>query len=226
MDTINSIAIDGPAASGKSTLAQNLAESLGYLFFDTGLMYRAVTCAVLDRNGDVNDGAFCTRVAETAQIDVRPCSVDDGRQADVYIDGQDRTWQIRAPEVESCVSIVAAYPGVRKALSAQQRRIGLRGEVVMVGRDIGTVVLPEARLKVYLDASVEERARRRFEERTGEDYAAVLESMKERDRLDASRDLAPLRIAEDAVVINSDGKDADVILAEVLAILKSQANGG
>lgn len=227
MEKINSIAIDGPAASGKSTLAQNLAEKLGYLFFDTGLMYRAVACDVLEQGGDVFDKEFCTRVAETSQIDVQPPSVDDGRQADVFINGKDRTWQIRAPEVEACVSIVAAFSGVRRALGAQQRRIGLRGEVVMVGRDIGTVVLPEAMLKVYLDASVEERARRRFEERGSQgDFSATLEAMKERDRLDASRDLAPLRIAEDAVVINSDGKDAAEILAETLALVENIRHGG
>jgi cytidylate kinase len=225
-----SIAIDGPAASGKSTLAKRLADALGYLFFDTGAMYRAVTYAVLARHGDVNDEALCTRLAEEVRIDVRPATKDDGRQSDVLIDGRDRTWEIRQPEVEAGVSIVAAYPGVRRALTAQQRRIGLAGRVVMAGRDIGTVVLPEAGLKIYLDASVEERARRRHEERQRsgepEDFGRLLEAMRERDRLDASRHLAPLRPAEDAIIIDSDGKDADQIYAETLALVEARQDAG
>ena len=125
------IAIDGPAASGKSTLGFRLAEALGYLFFDTGVMYRAVTWAVIERKVNAKDEASVTALAEQVVIDVRPPSASDGRACDVLVDGRDATWEVRKPEVEAYVSVVAAYPGVRKALSAQQRQIGLRG----TGRD-------------------------------------------------------------------------------------------
>ncbi len=220
------IAIDGPAASGKSTLAQRLAAALGYLYFDTGVMYRAVTWAALQRGLPLEDEAAMAALAEEVRIDVRPPSKEDGRAYDVLVDGQDVTWAIRRPEVDRWVSVVAAHPGVRRALTAQQRRIGQRGRVVMVGRDIGTVVLPEADLKIYLDASVEERARRRYEERRrrGEQvvFDEVLADMRKRDALDSSRDVAPLRPAEDAVIIRSDDMDADEVLAHVLALVRRQ----
>lgn len=210
------IAIDGPAASGKSTLGHKLAHALGYLYFDTGVMYRAVTLLALRRGVDISDQAAITDLAQRAQIDVRPPSVKDGRAYDVIVDGQDVTWDIRRSEVDANVSPVSAYAGVRKALSAQQRRIGERGSVVMVGRDIGTVVLPEAELKIYLDASVEERARRRYKEllarRQPADYDRILKAMRRRDRIDSSRKVAPLRPASDAHILCSDGLDADQVL--------------
>lgn len=213
------IAIDGPAASGKSTLGRRLAEALGYLFFDTGVMYRAITWLALQQSVDIRDEATLTSLAETAQVDILPPSKPDGRAFDVLIDGRDITWEIRQPEVDANVSIVSAYPGVRRALSAQQRRIGQRGRVVMVGRDIGTVVLPEADLKVYLDASVEERARRRFDEinsRGGQaDYDQIRAQVLERDRIDSTRAVAPLRPAADAVILNSDKLNADEVFARV-----------
>ena len=218
---INTIAIDGPAASGKSTIGKMLAEELGYLFFDTGVMYRAVTLAALQHNIPIVDEAAVTKLAEEAQIDIRPPSQDDGRLIDVLIDGEDHTWDIRQPEVDANVSEVSAYPGVRKALTAQQRRIGMRGEVVMVGRDIGTVVLPEARVKFFLVASAEERARRRYNECTerGEDvsYESILEAMRMRDEIDSTRDVAPLKQADDAITLDSEGKD----IQEVFEIAKS-----
>lgn len=211
------IAIDGPAASGKSTLAKRLAEHLDYLYFDTGVMYRAVTWIVLNRGVAFDDEAAVTELAETIPIEVQAPSVDDGRDYDVIVEGQDITWEIRRSEVEANVSVVSAYPGVRKALSAQQRRVGMRGQVVMVGRDIGTVVLPEAGLKVYLDASVEERARRRYDERItrGDDvsYDAILAAMRKRDQIDSTRDVAPLQAAPDAIIINSDDMDIETVLA-------------
>jgi len=209
------IAIDGPAASGKSTLAARLAKRLGFLYFDSGVMYRAVTWYVLHQGMDLNDEEEVSEVAEEIQIDVRPPSQDDGREYDVWIDHQDITWEIRRPEIDEHVSQISAYPGVRQALSTQQRRIGLRGQVVMVGRDIGTVILPDAALKIYLDASVEERARRRYEEllQRGEpaDYQAILEKMQARDRIDSTRAIAPLRPADDAVIIDSDRMEADQV---------------
>jgi cytidylate kinase len=218
------IAIDGPAASGKSTLGFRLAETLGYLFFDTGVMYRAVTWAVIERNVNAKDEAAVTSLAEQVVIDVRSPSAADGRACDVLIDGRDATWEVRKPEVEAYVSVVAAYRGVRKALSAQQRRIGLRGQVVMVGRDIGTVVLPEADLKIYLDASAEIRAKRRYDEvihRGGSaDYDAILDNVRERDRIDSTRAVAPLAAAEDAIRLDSDSLDAEQVFQKVKALCR------
>jgi len=224
MSIPNIIAIDGPAASGKSTLGRRLADSLGYLFFDTGVMYRAVTWGALQRGLEIKAEAAVTHLAETAQIDVRPSSQDDGRACDVLLDGVDITWETRRPEVEANVSPVSAYQGVRLALAAQQRRIGLRGRVIMVGRDIGTVVLPEADLKIYLDASAQERARRRYEEilqRGGQaDYVQVLAGVRSRDGIDSTRAFSPLRAAADAVILDSDKLDADQVFAKVEALCR------
>lgn len=213
------IAIDGPAASGKSTLGRRLAESLGYLFFDSGVMYRAVTWQVLQRGLDVRDEAAVTALAEQISIDVRPASVQDGRGCDVIVEGRDITWETRDPAVDANVSIVSAYRGVRLAMGDQQRRIGQRGRVVMVGRDIGTVILPEADLKIYLDASATERARRRYEEMRARgahpEMHEVLSMVLERDRIDSTRDVAPLRVASDAVLIDSENLNADQVFEQV-----------
>jgi cytidylate kinase len=218
------IAIDGPAASGKSTIGLRLADALGYLFFDTGVMYRAVTWLALENGVDIKEEAAVTALAQEAQIDIAPASKSDGRLCDVLVNGRDITWETRGRRVDANVSIVAAYPGVRKALSQQQRRIGQRGKIVMVGRDIGTVVLPEADLKIYLDASADERARRRYDEiiaRGGNtDYDAILKRVIERDRIDSTRDVAPLRAAEDAIIVNSDRLNADEVFEQVLALVK------
>ena len=217
------IAIDGPAASGKSTLGQRLANALGYLYFDTGVMYRAVTWVALQRGIPIADEKAVTELAEKLDMDVCPPSQNDGRAYDVLADGQDITWDIRRAEVDANVSPVSAYAGVRKSLTAQQRRIGLRGKVVMVGRDIGTVVLPEADLKIYLDASAEERARRRYLELVQRDqpaeYEKILEAMRRRDQIDSTRQVAPLRAAEDAHILDSDRLDADQVLERVRALV-------
>lgn len=222
------IAIDGPAASGKSTLARRLAEDLGYLYFDTGVMYRAITYLALRRNISVDDEQTVTHLAEQAVIDVRPPSVDDDRAYDVWVEGEDITWQVRQPDVEAHVSVVSSYGGVRRALTAQQRRIGRRGQVVMAGRDIGTVVFPEADLKIYLDASPEERARRRYIElkERGEtvSYDEILSAMKARDKIDSSRAIAPLRPAEDAIIILSDELSIEQVLEKVHQIIAGLPN--
>jgi len=218
------IAIDGPAASGKSTLGLKVAEALGYLFFDTGVMYRAVTWIALDHDIDVKDEKKVTALAGKTPIDVAPASKSDGRACDVLVAGKDITWETRLPAVDANVSVVSAYPGVRAALSKQQRRIGQRGRVVMVGRDIGTVILPEADLKIYLDASDEERAKRRFKEMTARGanvkYEDILAKVIERDRIDSTRDVAPLRAADDAVVIDSDKMSVDEVFDQVMALCK------
>ena len=215
------IAIDGPAASGKSTIGALLAEQLGYIYFDTGVMYRAVTWAALDRGIDIGDETAITALAESVRIDVLTPTVNDGRQDTVMCDGRDVTWAIRTSEVDRHVSPVSAYPGVRAAMTAQQRRIGLGGRVVMVGRDIGTVVLPEAHLKIYLDASVEERARRRQREMQarGEfaEFDRVLVGLIRRDQIDSERATAPLRPAEDAIIVDSTYLD----VAGVMRVVKN-----
>lgn len=213
------IAIDGPAASGKSTLALRLARQLDFLFFDTGVMYRAVTLAALIAGVSIDDEDACVVLAQKTVIDLLPPSEDDTRTSDVVVDGIDQTWAIRQPEVEGNVSVISAYAGVREALTKQQRRIGSRGNIVMVGRDIGTVVMPDADLKVFLDASAEERAKRRYLEAKSRgddlDYEVILDAMRKRDQIDSNRDVAPLKAADDAIVVDSDGKDADEIFDEV-----------
>lgn len=222
----NMIAIDGPAASGKTTLAKLLANEFDFLLFDTGVMYRAVTMAVLKAGISIEDEAACARLAEEVQIEVRPPSQDDGRSNDVLVDGIDSTWEIVNSKVVSCVSEISANPGVRRALTSKQRAIGLRGNVVMVGRDIGTVVLPEATVKIFLDASVEERTRRRYQERVerGEqvDYSELLRVMRKRDQIDSTREVAPLRAAEDALIVLSDGKDIETVYQEVLDVVRER----
>ena len=223
MEYPNIIAIDGPAASGKTTIANQLAEKWGYLFFDTGVMYRAVTWLALHKDISTKNETLVTELADRIKIDVAPPSKDDGREYDVIADGIDVTWKIRKKKVDSRVSRVSAYPGVRKALTRQQRRIGLVGKVIMVGRDIGTVVLPEADLKIYLDADVEERANRRYKQRVdrGEDVELpkILKKLEKRDNIDSTREVAPLRAAEDAVLINTD----DLSVAEVVSKIENIA---
>jgi cytidylate kinase len=223
---VSTIAIDGPAASGKSTVGELLARRLGYLYFDTGVMYRAVTWAALDRGIPIEDEATVVALAEALHIDVTPPAADDGRQYTVLADGVDITWEIRSPAVNANVSPVSAYPGVRMELVRQQRRVAEGGRVVMTGRDIGTVVLPDADLKIYLDASVEERARRRWREELARgdesDYGTVLASMRRRDRIDSSREVSPLRAAEDAVVLDTTALDIDGVMAEVMRLIEEQ----
>lgn len=217
------IAMDGPAGSGKSTVSAILAKDLGYLYFDTGVMYRAVTLYALQEGTDISDEVGVTRLAERAVIDVREASINDGRQYDVFLNNQDVTWKIREKEVEANVSPVSAYAGVRKAMTEQQRRIGLRGKVVMVGRDIGTVVLPEAGVKIYLDTTVEERARRRvleLEQRgTPLSYEEILANLKSRDEIDSNRKVAPLRAAEDAHRILTDGMSIQEVVNAIKSLL-------
>jgi cytidylate kinase len=220
MSAVKTIAIGGPAASGKTTLGKQLADELGFLFFDTGVMYRALTFAALQQRLDLNNEAAVTELAGRIDIDIIPPSRADGRNADVLVDGRDVTWEIRRPEVDANVSQVSAYPGVRQAMTAKQRRIGRRGNVVMVGRDIGTIVMPDADLKIYLDASLEVRAWRRYAEllQRGEpaDLHEILKAMHKRDEIDSTRATAPLRPADDAVILDSDQLDAEQVFLQAL----------
>ena len=228
MGKISTIAIDGPVASGKSTVGQRLAHRLGYLYFDTGVMYRAVTWAAIRRDVPIEDEPAVSELAEKIVMTVTRPTVDDGRQYDVYADDEDITWAIRSPEVEVNVSPVSAYPDVRRALTRQQRTIGQRGDVVMVGRDIGTVVLPEADLKIYLDASAEERARRRCTEKLergeGADYREVLEATRRRDQIDSTRSTAPLKAADDAIILATDDLDIDGVVEAIMEMIAKREN--
>lgn len=218
------IAIDGEAAAGKSTIGSLLAQRLGYLYFDTGVMYRAVTWAAIERGLDVGDEPPVTALAERLLIQVTTPDQSDGRQYTVLADGQDVTWAIRQPEVDAAVSVVAAYRGVRRALTAQQRQIGRHQNVVMVGRDIGTVVMPDAPLKIFMRASVEERARRRHLEclarGEGISYGEVLASMRRRDQIDSQRDDSPLRAAPDAILLDTDGLTVDEVMCRVWRLVQ------
>lgn len=217
------IAIDGPAAAGKSTVARELAESLGILLYDTGALYRAVTLKALAKDADLNDEKAIAKIAKKAKIKLKPASEEDGRLADVLLDGEDVTWSIRQPDVDANVSKVSAYPTVRKVLLDLQRDNADGNAVVLVGRDIGTVVTPNAGTKIYLDASVEERARRRFHDmrRQGEsmDYATVLDELRERDYKDSTRAVAPLKAADDAIRIKTDGLDVEEIVGQIQRIV-------
>jgi len=214
----STIAIDGPAASGKSTIGYHLSCYLSYLYLDTGVLYRAVTWAALDREISIADEAAVTHLAEGLHIDVTPSTETDGRQYTVRVEGRDVTWAIRAPEVDAAVSPVSAYSGVREALTRRMREIAALGRVVMVGRDIGTVVIPDADLKLYVIASAEERAHRRQLERQtkGEraEYEAVLENLQQRDQIDSSRAAAPLKAAPDAIIFDNTDLSIDEMLKQ------------
>jgi cytidylate kinase len=217
--TAKNIAIDGPVASGKTSVGLDLAERLGYLFLDTGVMYRAAAWAAVNAGLDINDEAAVSDLTGKIKIEIEKPSVDDGRSNDIFVDGQDVTWEIRKDYVNNNVSQVSTYKQVRKILTEQQRQFGQRGSVVMVGRDIGTVVLPDADLKVFLIASAEERARRRYEEdmkRKGQaNYQQILDNMIQRDETDSSRKVAPLVAAKDAIDVVTDGKSKDEVVEEI-----------
>ena len=222
---VSTIAIDGPAASGKSTVAKLLADRIGYLYFDTGIMYRAVTWAALARAVPTDDEPAVTALAERLDIDVLPSTVEDGRQYTVLVDGQDITWAIREPAVDGSVSKVSSYLGVREAMVMRQRRIASRGRIVMVGRDIGTVVLPGADLKIYLDATPEERARRRWLEEQARgiqrSYDEVLADVRRRDRIDSTRNVAPLRPAANAIIVDSTTLSIEAVVSKILDLVEA-----
>lgn len=213
------IAIDGPAASGKSTVGKLLAQKLGHRFADTGAMYRAITLEALTRGVKLDDEGELTRLANNTDIRIVP-----GNDSHVTVDGRDVTGDIYCDAVDKTVSLASKVSGVREILVESQRRLANGGGIIMVGRDIGTVVLPQAELKIYLDVSIEEQARRRQKDiiERGEkaDYASILADLKRRDEIDSKRKVSPLRPAEDAVRIDTDRLDADGVVAEILRIME------
>jgi cytidylate kinase len=220
------IAIDGSAASGKSTIADKLAKKFNYLYLDTGVMYRSVTWAALNADLDVLDEAAVSNLAERFDLQLLPPTHHDGRQLTVLVEGQDITWLIRRPDIDANVARVSSYPRVRRAMTTRQRAIARQGPVVMVGRDIGTVVLPEADLKIFTQASLEVRAKRRYKEclAQGEDvtYEQVLQSMAQRDKLDREKPISPMVPAKDAIIINTDVLTVEQVLARVESLMMAE----
>lgn len=198
------IAIDGPAGAGKSTVAREVAERLGLVYLDTGAMYRAITLAGLRRGADIHDAKTLEALTAAVELDIQS---DNTGQNIIFVDGENVTADIRLPIVSSNVSFVARCPQVRDILVDKQRQIGSRGGVVMDGRDIGTIVMPEAEHKFFLSAALEERARRRLAEllAKGEQFelAQMMEEIASRDKIDSEREVAPLRPAEDAVYLDT-----------------------
>ena len=221
------IAIDGPAGAGKSTIGALVAERLGYLFLDTGAMYRAVAVLALRRGIHPENEAELAAVARDSRITIGPPTKRDGRTYTVLAGGDDVTWQIRDAAVDRVVSQVARHPQVRDAMVAEQRRLADRGRIVMVGRDIGTVVLPNADLKIFLTASAHERARRRGEELAARGEVRpreeLLHEILHRDQLDSERVVAPLKAASDAVVIETDGHTVGEALQHVLRVVAERS---
>lgn len=210
------IAIDGPSGSGKTTLGRMLAHALKLLYIDTGSMYRAVALAVIEARVDPNDKQSVTALANQLDIDLK----GDPDSLCVLLGGRDVTEQIRTESVTDMSSIVSTIPGVRRAMVERQRTMGKRG-AVLNGRDIGTVVFPDADIKFFLTAAPEERAERRYKEdqmtaSSNASYAETLADMIERDRRDSTRADSPLKVADDAVVIDSTGKNIDEVFAEMM----------
>lgn len=226
------IAIDGPAAAGKSTIGYQLAQQINFLYFDTGIMYRAVTAAALERGLDLHDAAVIGALAQAIQIDITPTPPEQAheRLVNVLVNGVDVSGHLRTGEVDRNVSTISAYAAVREALSQQQRRIAHhygsgaaeRPGIVMVGRDIGTVILPDAPLKIYMEATIAERARRRYCELRSKgrkvSVTQILDELKQRDKLDSERAHSPLRPAEDAVIIDTSDLSTEEVIHEILAI--------
>jgi cytidylate kinase len=218
------VALDGPGSSGKSSVGAAAALRVGYRFCDTGLLYRAVTWLALHRGVPSTDPPGLRRLAGEVAL----AADGAGRLSSVLVDGVDRTADVHTPPVDAAVSAISAVPELRAALLERQQALAATGGIVMAGRDIGTVVLPHADLKVFLDASVEERARRRAEERgldpDSPEADAILVALRERDRLDSTRPIAPLHPAADARIIATDGnRFEDTVDAVVGAILDAEA---
>lgn len=206
------IAVDGPAGSGKSTIAKKLAEKLDMLYIDTGAMYRALTYKVISMGIDIRDDYAVIQAAKSSQILLK--------KGKVCIDGEDVGKQIRSSEVDASVSRIAEIPQVREIMVQKQRKMALSQNVVMDGRDIGTNVLPDARYKFFLTASIEERAMRRYRDKktcgSDEDYETVKKEILRRDEIDSTREIAPLKKAKDAVIIDTTGKTIDEVLEQIL----------
>lgn len=218
------VAIDGPSGAGKSSLAKRIAKELGFTYLDTGAIYRALALKILRRGVDLNDTAALSAIVIDTDIDLR----GKNGQLLVFLDGEDVSASIRTPEVSQMASKASAIAMVRHRLLDLQRDLGRRGNVVAEGRDIGTVVFPDAQVKIYLDASIGERARRRCDELRAAGREVSLDEtmieMEERDKRDSERDIAPLRRADDAFALDSSGLTADEVAEKVLQLIKSESS--
>ena len=216
------VAIDGPMGAGKSTVARALAQRLGFGYVDTGAMYRSVALMCARWGVDMQDADAVTRLAQTLRIEFQPAPSGDR----VIVNGEDVTDAIREPSVSDGASIVSTIPRVREALVARQRELGREGGVVMEGRDIGTVVFPDAEVKVFLNASPEARARRRYDELRARGAQVTLEAIMraqaERDQRDATRAQSPMRAAADAVVIDSTVLSMDQVVDEIVRVVRER----
>lgn len=216
------VAIDGPAGAGKSTIAKLAAEKLGYAYIDTGAMYRSVAWKFL-QTGKAFDEDFISGLSKTMLIDFKP----EAKINRVFVDGTEVTEAIRTPEVTAIVSRVAAIGEVREAMVDQQRRMGEAGGVLMDGRDIGTVVFPNAQLKIFLTASVEERARRRYAEMVAKGQQVDLQQLQadiaERDKQDSERAISPLRQAEDALLLDTSDMGISEVTDRILQLVQERA---
>ncbi|MFP3903503.1 MAG: (d)CMP kinase, partial [Armatimonadota bacterium] len=209
---------------GKSSVARGLARRLGYSYIDTGAMYRAVAWAALREGLDLPEDAH--KIGELAgELEFEFRQTEDGQH--IFVNGRDREWEVRKPEVGALSSPVSAVPLVRENLLQTQRDLAAEGGVIMEGRDIGTVVLPDADVKIFLTASAEERARRRYEQIRGDNpnltYDEVLAQQKERDRRDMNREIAPLRKAEDAIEVVTDDMTLDEVIEHIAGIIQERA---
>ena len=217
------VTIDGPSGAGKSTLAKRVAKEFGLTYLDTGAMYRALAVKLLRLGLDLADDEGLTKLVGSTEIDL----AERNGRVEVLLDGEEVSDLIRTPEVSQMASRASALQVVRKRMLELQRALGRRGNVVAEGRDIGTVVFPEAQVKIYLDASAQERARRRFKELRAAGRTLNLEEtlreMEERDKRDRERDLAPLCKAEDAVAIDSSALDADGVAERVIQAIRNKA---
>jgi cytidylate kinase len=218
------IAIDGPAGAGKSTVAKQVAENLSYIYIDTGAMYRAVTLKAIQSSIDLHDGPELKRMLDETTVEL--IKNDEGQT--VYLDGQDVSEEIRTQEVTNNVSFVARLAEVREDLVRRQQLLAEKGGVVMDGRDIGTHVLPNAELKVFLIASADERARRRFEENKLKGFEMNLEQLKQeillRDKRDSERAFAPLKKADDAIELDTTAMSIQDVVAKILDLAGERAN--
>ena len=216
------ITIDGPSSSGKSTIGQKLAHKIGYHYLDTGCLYRALTVATLQRDIPVTDTHAIIKLATEIDITVQISKMEDGRQYTVLINSTDVTWDLRSSNTDTNVALISTIPGVRQILTEQMRSIADGVSIVMVGRDIGTVVVPEAPLKFYLDASIDERARRRHKENIANgqksDYQEILSNLQARDRIDTQRESAPLRKPTSAHIIDTTSMKPMSVLNAILMI--------
>jgi len=216
------IAIDGPSGAGKSTVARALAKRLGYIYIDTGAMYRSVALRVKEKLISPEDESALSRLASSLHITL----IAEGEEIHVFCDGQDVTEAIRTPEISRLASHISKQKGVREALVRMQREMGKEGGVILEGRDIGTVVFPDAEVKFYLDAESDERARRRYDEMVEKgvevDFKETQEELVQRDHNDMHRDHSPLKKANDAVYIDSTHRSVEEIVEEMNRIVESK----